>query len=291
MPVVRILTWNIQGIRGLPQARLDGILERIGQLRPDVLLLQEVGHGGSQPVRLGDGLAKLGLEHFHHALPKDYAGPPLTHGNYGSAIASRWPLTAHDADWLQDPADQELWADLLARATIHAGDLDLEVISAHIPNGSGYGWKKIEHFEALARQLDRLKGQAVILGGDFNEPRIERPGGRWICWGEDLGADGEWRVWESWAHKGVRDTGERWDAAVRSVLAEENIGGLVDACRAVRGADAVAGTHLSRGQERFFDHLMVSPQLRVAEMGFEHAWRTEGWSDHSAVWATIEVGA
>lgn len=28
---MRILTWNIQGISGLPQKRLDGILERIDQ--------------------------------------------------------------------------------------------------------------------------------------------------------------------------------------------------------------------------------------------------------------------
>ena len=134
-----------------------------------------------------------------------------------------------------------------------------------------------------------MGGRRSTTSRPFNEPRLERRRGRWICFGEDLGSDGEWRVWDHWVHQGVRDTGRRWDNAVRSVLADENVGGLIDVCRSVNGPDAVACTHVVGGRQRFFDHILVSPHFRVLDMGFEHAWRAQHrCADHSAVWADLE---
>ncbi len=282
---MRVLSWNIRGIKGLGDKRLDDMLQGLGGLGPDVLLLQEVGHAGELPKRLRAGLAALGFSYFHHAAP---GHGMLPHAEYGSAIASRWRISDHASTWLVPTQGKGLRSELIARATLHIEGLAVEVISAHMPNGSGNGWTKIEHFEALVRHIERLRDRPVILGGDFNEPRIERPDGRWLCFGESLYGGNVWRPWKHWTHNGVRDTGQRWCSAVRSVLAADNVGGLVDACRAVRGPAAVATTHVAKGQNRFFDHILASRHFTIEDMGFEHAWREAGWSDHSAVWAKLK---
>ena len=47
----------------------------------------------------------------------------------------------------------------------------IEFITAHIPNGSGYGWIKIEHFRALTEAIISAPDCPRILSGDFNEPQ------------------------------------------------------------------------------------------------------------------------
>ena len=59
-------------------------------------------------------------------------------------------MTAHASSWLTPHGNEQLWPELIARATIHTTPF-IQAISAHIPNGSGNGWAKIDHFEALAR--------------------------------------------------------------------------------------------------------------------------------------------
>lgn len=179
--LMRVLTWNIRGIKGLGDKRLDEMLQGLGGLGPDVLLLQEVGYGGELPKRLRAGLAALGFSYFHHAAP-DHGSLP--HRKYGSAIASRSRMSNQASTWLVPTQGKGLRSELIARATLHIEGLAVEAISAHIPNGNG--WTKIQHFEALARHIERLRDRPVILGGDFNEPRIERPDGRWLCFGESL---------------------------------------------------------------------------------------------------------
>jgi endonuclease/exonuclease/phosphatase family metal-dependent hydrolase len=54
----------------------------------------------------------------------------------------------------------------------------LELVNTHVPDGSGNGWRKVEHFEGLYRYLARTwspEGRPRILCGDFNSPRRELP--------------------------------------------------------------------------------------------------------------------
>ena len=46
--------------------------------------------------------------------------------------------------------------ELLARATVSLPDeQDIDVFTAHIPNGSGHGWRKIDTFTVLSATLRR----------------------------------------------------------------------------------------------------------------------------------------
>ncbi len=49
---------------------------------------------------------------------------------------------------------------------------DIDVFTAHIPNGSKYRRKKIDTFHALAAELRRASDSPRILTGDFNEPKL-----------------------------------------------------------------------------------------------------------------------
>jgi hypothetical protein len=47
-------------------------------------------------------------------------------------------------------------------------------------------------------------------------------------------------------------------------------------------------THEILGEDRFFDHLLVSQDFVVEDAGFFHEWRFEQLSDHSAAWAKLK---
>ena len=56
----------------------------------------------------------------------------------------------------------------------------------------------------------------------------------------------------------------------------------------IDGAAAFHTTHQVRGRDRFFDHILVSPEFRVTDAGFDHDCRLIKASDHSAAWAELE---
>jgi len=91
-----------------------------------VVLLQEVGNG------VADDLLRVLKE---AGLPGFFGRPSGTEGKtYGNVIASRWPLEPLAPSWSTAP-----WPQLLTRATVTVGDVVIDVISAHMPNGSGNG--------------------------------------------------------------------------------------------------------------------------------------------------------
>lgn len=49
------------------------------------------------------------------------------------------------------------------------------------------------------------------------------------------------------------------------------------------------GAH--RQLESRLDHLLASAELTVEECRYEHGWRTEGLSDHSALVVSLSSGA
>jgi hypothetical protein len=88
----------------------------------------------------------------------------------------------------------------------------------HIPNGSGYGWKKIDTFKALKEVVLEAKDKPCVVTGDFNEPQFIplQDGGRIVTWGQEWkGREGRYECWKKWSFHRRTGKGEEWHAAVR----------------------------------------------------------------------------
>jgi len=117
-----------------------------------------------------------------------------------------------------------------------------------------------------------------IVGGDFNEPRTVFKGNQVISFGadEDGVVEGTWRG----------QPNSRWQESVARVLqpTKTNVHAWLSRNEAVPTT-----THVVRGIDRFFDHLLTSEHFDILDAGFEHSWRAgdDPMSDHSAAWATL----
>lgn len=72
----------------------------------------------------------VGLAHVHAALRGYEKG---TSKKYGSLLASRWPLDSAPASWCAETPFPEL----VVRGQIASPIGVVDVVSVHIPNGSG----------------------------------------------------------------------------------------------------------------------------------------------------------
>ena len=65
------------------------------------------------------------------------------------------------------------------------------MFTAQIPNGSKYGWKKIDTFHVLSAALRGPDDSPRILTGDLNEPKRFEDSGQIVTIEER--EDGSWR--------------------------------------------------------------------------------------------------
>lgn len=274
------MTWNVKAIRGVSQSRLDGILARLTAVKPDIILLQEVG----------DSVAGLFLEQLLRREFRTFWGGCVAREGkpYGNIIASRWPVQGVASDWSGAP-----WPQLLTRATVSVEQRAVDVITAHIPNGAGNGWRKVDTLQALARALQNAGVAPRILGGDFNEPRRFLPDGDLVSFGARRRRDGTFSLDGSRRYPtiGAQPAESRplveWDKAVQDVLARGAAHGLRHAYHDIHGFSPMPATHEIQGKARFFDHLLASKDFVVEDAGFFHEWRIEKLSDHSAAWTKL----
>ena len=112
-------------------------------------------------------LENLAMSHLHYA----WKGTKFDSGKWirhGVLIAAKHRLEVMDT-WI----GQAKFPDLFAHVKIFTPNFPkgIEFVSAHIPNGSGYGWIKVEHFRILSQALIESPDSPRILTGDFNEPQ------------------------------------------------------------------------------------------------------------------------
>jgi hypothetical protein len=215
---MRVVSWNVAGVGGIKKDRIGRICGKVASVRVDVLLLQEVPVDKKPVKRLSAELGNLGLEYW---VFSGRAKPGRK--KYGSAIASRYPLLEAERGW----ADGAPFPELMARATADMEGRAVDVISVHIPNGRGNGWKKIETLEVLGGVLRSAARMPRVVGGSFNEPmrfEPERVVVPWACKEDDLG-NPNWRGRKR-HKKGGEHPRARWEAAVRLVLDAEPWTGL-----------------------------------------------------------------
>jgi endonuclease/exonuclease/phosphatase family metal-dependent hydrolase len=179
------------------------------------------------------------------------------------------------------------WRQLVCHATLDRPGTVVNVVTVHVPNGSGNGWKKIEALDSLRRMVLSLKGAPLVLTGDFNEPRFEKvQDGRIVTWGQKQ-CDGRWLPWNIWTFNGVTDTGDRWDTAVRWFFEATDESGIRNAFWDAAGHGEMAASHYCRKKPRWFDHVFVSGEFQVNSCEYLHSFREHGFSDHSALLASL----
>jgi len=273
---IQVVTWNVH-FQGAPI--LDALQHRP---QPDVLTLQEVRF--SQRTAFEERLGKMGLKCCPDSQRR--AGGK----GYGNLIASRWAIDPVEPRYSREKPP---WPELLVQSSVSVNGRPFLVISVHIPNGSGYGWKKIDTFKALKEAVREAKGKACIVTGDFNEPRYTLQNGRIVTWGQEWDARKRRFVcWPPWKDRSGRPgSGKQWDSAVRWLFESQDEHKLRHAYWEVHGHGALAVSHVTRSEARWFDHIFVSPHFCVEQCEYLHELRRPGLSDHSALEAKLLLKA
>jgi exonuclease III len=269
---VRIVTWNV----ARRSSRLAEQAAALAGRKPDVVALQEVTARTLPQWRAA--LATIGLPHVLASL--DTAEPrraPASRRVTGVLIASASSLR---------PAHTTLPVPWPETALGAAADSDLgqvEIHCVHVPNAAN-GEVKVRTLQAIRRGLGEAPAAPRVLCGDLNTPRRELPDGTVLSFARDT--RGRLRP----------ERGEEWDEAELGVVPGLRDLGYSDCFRSVHGYGArepswtwqrISG---HRGGWRL-DHLFASALLRADACRYQHGWREEGLSDHSALEAEIQRDA
>lgn len=254
---MKLLTWNVaRRTRMLPdQARA------VGRQEPDVVCLQEVT--ASTLHRWREQLKAEGLTET-----ADSGG--RSERRLFNLTASRWPLT--ELQELELPQRERL---LSVRVDADPGPVEIHNI--HVPPAPSQGLDKVITLEEVHAGLARPFPGHRILCGDFNLPRREFP-------------DGSIETFAS----NHPEAFERWDQAERLLLEGLADFGLVDCFRQIHGYDRfdISWSPASgRVGGHRLDHILASPGLRAIWCDYQHGWREQGLSDHSAMEAIFELVA
>ena len=271
---MKLLSWNVNF--GKP----GDLTAKIKSEQPDIVTLQEV------TLNLADDwaahLKDICLEQ-HYCSGYDGQRKPY---QCLIASASDWELTPDNIRWRSEAP----YPELLGRAKVSVPDKgDIDVFTAHIPNGIGNGWKKIDTVHVLAAALRRARDSPRILTGDFNEPELFLRSRQIVTFGEIAHEEGgtsnhHWRDPLSASRAPIE-----WINGVLAVLGGEAQHGPRDAYRVWNGfGKPTPVTHCTtRGNPRCFDHTFVSRHFKVLKCDYYHEWRKQGLSDHSPMWAEL----
>jgi len=266
---VHLLTWNIKGNRGLSTKSIATVASLIDATAADLITLQEVHRGTA--AKLQAKLAGIGLTHAH------YSGTDGARCKHGELIASRYPLKKPRSRWTA----KVRYPELMGHVVLKHPDAEIDVITAHIPNGSGNGWVKVEALEALSSYLAKAPDRPRIVSGDFNEPRRVHPDGTFETFGHKRDRDGNMSA--AGTKKGTcGETRPRsdWCDAVTNVLDGEAQHGLRHAYFDTHAFDPNPVTYRTPNL-RFFDHILVSKHFEVDSIRYQTDWIDRGWSDHA----------
>lgn len=260
---MKIATWNINGIK----ARIDGAVQWISQVQPDVACFQEIksqdeGFPSERFEELGYNVAVHGQKGFN-----------------GVAMLSKRPFDEVIRGLPGDDGDEQA---RYLEAVISTDDAAVRVASIYLPNGNPpdsdkypYKLKWMDRLREHARSLLELE-EAFVLAGDYNViPTVD-----------DVHDP------QAWAGDALFLPETR--ARFHSLL---NIG-LTEAWRAC---------HHEKNQYTFWDyqrgawqknngiridHLLLSPQAADRLKACEIDKVTRGWekpSDHVPVWIELAV--
>lgn len=167
---LRVLVYNIHA--GKDAERVDN-LRRVAALiastEADLVLLQEIDRGTSRSGGVDQLAVLMRLTRFHGAFGKslDYQG-----GDYGIAILSRWPVTAHETVPLHvEPPQSRAGGSVEPRVALFADVAApwgaMTVVNTHLDASADDTWRRQE----VSRLLAAIRGRPrppLLAGGDFN---------------------------------------------------------------------------------------------------------------------------
>ena len=168
---VRSMVWNCQGMRN----NSDSLTHAVAWKRPHLIFLSETFLVGSHVRRGRFGMS--GFTAFHTTTARDYRerGKGRARGGVCVLISEDW---ADAAGVRRVPTPRDLLGYLSVVEVACVGGDDLLLAAAYVPPGQ-------ENEEVAAKVRAHLlslsaKGQALIVGGDFNGVLLptERPAGK-----------------------------------------------------------------------------------------------------------------
>jgi exonuclease III len=253
-----LISWNVAGrVKRLPQQA-----ERLLALQADVVCLQEVTRS-TLPVwrALLRDAGYAGIENGE--LPTSGRARPLA--VLTASRRSLHPVLVDGVPWPER---------VLA---VHMSD-GTELVNVHSPISPKPDMAKVRTHEAVHRHLaDEPPAHARILCGDLNTPRSERSDGSVWTFARDR-------------HGRLRpERGERWDQAELALICGLEPYGYRDAFRLLHPqvVDELSWEWPRWGGGYRLDHLIVSATVVVEDCRYEHSWREDGLSDHSALIARL----
>jgi exonuclease III len=227
----------------------------------DIAVLQEARAASFEELR--DRFATAGLCHFIHSHRADSESGVKRY----VAVASRYPLGAVAP--VACPAPESTVA-----VGVDTGEVAFELLGAYIPTIARKDGIKVPTQLALHDRVRQAAGRPLVVCGDFNSPKAES-------------AEGEIELFFR-PSRAEEYAGER---ALMHGLLEL---GMRDAFRACNGygIDAPSWFWKNRGRTGGYrlDHIFVSPHFEVLRCWYDHEVRERGLSDHSAMFAEVEVG-
>ena len=254
---VKVLTWNVAG--RTRETRERQAAEVVAQ-DADVVCLQEVTP--TTRAAWASDLAAAGYEVAVAAFPVKPAGSR----RLAALIAARAGLRAHGS------LTELPWPERHLAAVTGDG---LEVHTLHAPLSGKPGRVKARTLEALYAALCRDDETPRVLTGDLNTPQYES-------------REGEIHSFARTRSGRIReDYGEEHDRAELRLIADLPARGWRDAFRHLHGYERRDRSWKGWGPGYRLDHILVSPELDVLACDYLHAWREDGLSDHSGMWAEV----
>ena len=155
--MLTVMTWNVNGLRA---ALRKGFADVLDDLKPDVVLLQEVR---AMPDQLGDWASPAGWHCLWHPAEKP--------GYSGTAILSRRPVEGFSMGLGQRDPNEE---GQFVHATLGVGS-GLSVASVYLPSGSSGEHRQVAKEAWMPRfrrwcgqQWRDAGGRPLLIAGDFN---------------------------------------------------------------------------------------------------------------------------
>lgn len=253
-----VVSWNVAG----RVKRLGEQAEKLLASEPDIVCLQEL-----TPTTLplwNKRLRRAGFTTVEH--PAAAAA--------GTRSRPLFVLSACRQAARQLPVADVPWPERVLALELEDGT---QLVNVHSPTSPKPGLAKVRTHLAVHRHLARADHRAALLCGDLNTPRKEhRDGTVWTFARDQYG-------------RLLPERGEAWDEAELSLLRGLEPHGFVDAFRALHGYETREHSWEWRRWKGGYrlDHLLVAG-LEVEECRYEHSWRREDLSDHSAVIGNVE---
>jgi endonuclease/exonuclease/phosphatase family metal-dependent hydrolase len=214
----------------------------------------------------------LAAEGFEVAV-SEWPVPPRGSRRLAVLTAARAPLRRVDVPGLP-------WPERHLAGIVPLAGTEVEVHNLHAPLSSKEEQVKVRTLEAVHAALTRDGEGPRLLAGDVNSPRYESREGEVASFARTR------------AGRLRPELGERHDRAELALVAGLPERGWKDAFRQVHGYERRDRSWVAKWGEAYrLDHVIVSPPLRPVACDYVHAWREQGLSDHSAIWAELEADA